>query len=331
MGDIMFFEDLKKKRLRRNDGHFYTLDDPTLDRLFCINTELTLTPNPIHIENFAASNYLYSLFGMKIDAFTAVAAGFVASYVKNNEENDFYGTFFLSDTLYVLNDIIKLCEEKINSEENKEVYVHIKEVLQNKDTSLLEKSILISSYLKQNNITMFDKNINDSFNSYKAVNDQNCKDNHLILEDFTDHEGPMFHTILDEYIIPGYFSYMGHDRERNPLPQMPQILNEYDRINLLMKLLKYDELPSRERTSKLSNIVSVLNMCSTDYTADVVQELFKKVIEYEKIVDESNYKEVVKELEETIPKAPGNDNKRNEAYKNDTRDEFDNIRFHKTI
>lgn len=311
----MFYEELREKRLRRNEQSFYTLGNSNLDRLFCINDRLTLTPNPFHIANFAAINYFYGLFGINVDSFTSVPSGFIASYV-NGESQEFYGTFWLSDTLYVLSNIIKLCEEKIFLGENKEVYEYIRTILKNNDMSLLEKGLMANNYLKQNNISIFDDQIAKSKEAFHEVNNQNCADNHKILKDIVSNNKEKYEEVLNTFILPGYLQYRGYDRENNPLKQEGQILNEFDRIVTLINMLGYDKLPYYEQRDKLLNIISVLNMCSTDYSADIVENLISKIIECRE-ADLNNLKDRVSEMIETnIPPAPNNEESKSETRYN---------------
>ena len=94
-----------------------------------------------------------------------------------------------------------------------------------------------------------------------------------------------FESILKEFILPGYRSYRGADAVRNPIAQLGQILNNQDRIIILNEMLgnePLDTLPPNIKQSAMVDIISVLNMCSTDYSADVVQELLAKI---QKMVD----------------------------------------------
>ena len=157
----------------------------------------------------------------------------------------------------------------------------------------------------------------NSSDEFHRVNNQNCTDNHRILMDVVSNDKEKYEEILNTFILPGYLQYRGYDRENNPLKQEGQILNEFDRISILISMLGYDKLPYYERRYKLLNIISVLNMCSTDYSADIVENLISKIREC-KEVDLNNSRDVALEMiEKVIPPAPNN-----EAFKKETRNKF---------
>ena len=66
------FTELKGKKLTRNERCEYTLGDQLLDHTIGINDSLVLTPDEEQIALFAASNFLFGIFGINVTAFTAI-------------------------------------------------------------------------------------------------------------------------------------------------------------------------------------------------------------------------------------------------------------------
>ena len=178
-----FFVELKGKKLVRGLDGLYTLNDTNLDRFFGINSCITLTPNKHNIANLAAMNYLFGLFGLNASSFVAIAAGYLVSYSKDDK---FYGTFMTLDHLqaYIPSELLKLCRqesEKSSNDEDRMMYSNIEKILSDKNLSLLEKSLCISSFIKENGITKFDEKISKSILVYQNSNQKNCDDNHFVL------------------------------------------------------------------------------------------------------------------------------------------------------
>lgn len=300
----MFFDDLKNKKLKRNEDNFYTLEDEGLDRLFGINNVLTLTPNEENIANFAAINYFFGLFGINVESFTAVPSGYLASY---NKDNEFYGTFWI-DPYYITNEFIKLCDEKINNNENSNIYTNIKMILLNNSLSLLKKSLLVSSYINKEGISIFNDKLGNAIKIYEEVNNKNCNDNHQILREVVANDQEKYDELLNYFILPGYLHYRGYDRDNNKIDQRSQILNDVTRIDLLMKMLNYDTMLYYEKKPKFKDIISILNMCSTDYSADMAYNLFKSISKIETNIDINNVTNVASELMiNNVPLTPNNE------------------------
>ncbi|MBQ9318087.1 MAG: hypothetical protein IJR82_00445 [Bacilli bacterium] len=352
-----YFEYLKQLKLKRDEKGFYSLNDESANHLFGINDYMTLTPDQYHIALFAAANYLFGIFGVNVSSFTSVSAGYLASYTRDNA---FYGTFFTNE-FFLTNELLKLCDEKIKTNEDIDFYMGIKDIL-SKQITLLEKSLMISSYLKENNRSNITDNINKSVSQYDQVNQQNCRDNHFIIckviangndslardlngiKDLKEEEAmkrieelvssltfstpfdkntyaqalqqgyAKYQVILGDFILPGYLTYRGTDRDGNAIEQKSQILNEPSRITELKKILGYDNLDYAGRKDAFINVISILNMCSTDYSADMVYNVMKGIDAYQ--YQGENINDTINLLiNTTIPLTPNNWEQRNETRK----------------
>ena len=108
-----------------------------------------------------------------------------------------------------------------------------------------------------------------------------------LLEQKRLYDGILFGTIL-----PGYFTYIGKTRAGDPLKQDGMVLNKKAIISDLAKLLGYtDETfqniksPEEKRIAieKVEKLALLLNIASTDYSADFVQAIFGDLLNGEKL------------------------------------------------
>ena len=361
MDKVNLLEQLRNYRLVRNADNIYVLkngaDESSLDRVFGLST-VTLTPDKESISNFAAMAYLYGLFGIEVSTFTAVPAGYIASFQKGKE---FYGTFF-SEPYYVTKDLIGLCdgmlkrygtllasskteeEQKAANEEINLLYA-IRAELSNKDHSITDKALAISGLTKTSTM---EENITSAISKMGKVNNENCELNDGILEDIItgskaisadlelinkevkkgrtvksvimelvegksfaslnetmdyvlalQHSKDTFDAIMNSFILDsGYHVYKGNVRRQDGA-----ILNSQERVPLLMSILKRHN-PSKSEEQLYADLVDVLNMCSTDYSADVVIDVMKAIRE--------NNKE---KIDEAIPVALNNSEEKR-AFRN---------------
>ena len=122
----------------------------------------------------------------------------------------------------------------------------------------------------------------------------------------------MYDIILHDFILPGYLTYRGRDRNNKRIIQDSQIINDEQRLTSLMVLLKskkdffgYDILPS---------IIQILNMCSTDYTADMAYDYMNGIASFR----DSEINNTVEEMmDDFIPRTFNND-----SEKKDVRNRF---------
>lgn len=331
------FNELRNYTLTRNNQGVYVLkkgnDETSLNKIFGLST-ITLTPDEHQINNFAAMCYLYGLFGINVSAFTAVPAGFIATFSKDNNE---YGTFF-TDPYYVSQDIMRLCEEQTKEEpQNSNFYKMVATILEDSKLSLLERSLMISSFIQQTDIK---KREEEAIKQFNVVNQQNCDDNHLVLEDIVSlnkdlladlnqvnkSETPnetiielvnkrefssesdkdeyleqlkgakeTFNKVLSEFILDsGYFVYRGRNKEQDGT-----VLNKQDRAAILRNILKSNN-PNKNDDDISADIIDIYNMCSTDYSADIVYDVLVKI-------SENNKQQVNSE----VPKAENNKEEKN--------------------
>ncbi len=100
----------------------------------------------------------------------------------------------------------------------------------------------------------------------------------------------LYDFILNSFILDsGYYVYRGRDRKQDGA-----VLNSIQRAELLMGYLKSAN-PLKSEEELYADLVDILNMCSTDYAADIVLEVMKAIKE--------NNKE---KIDEVIPPALNN-------------------------
>lgn len=81
------------------------------------------------------------------------------------------------------------------------------------------------------------------------------------------HDELFYGYILDS----GYYVYVGRNRNQNG-----KVLNDITRISLLRKLLQSIN-PQKDHSDINTDIIDILNLCSTDYSADVVYAVFDRI------------------------------------------------------
>ena len=382
-----FFSNIKNKRLRRNEYGIYTLDDEGLDRTLGLDDRsFTLTPNKEQITTFAAMTYLFGLFGMSIESFTAIPFGYIATY-KN-------GGTFITFAPVIGEELVNLCNaeiEKLNEEKDKkliELYRKILEIIKDSNLTLLQKSIMISG-LKSDEVKL-PHSLNElnfvetegkdkgkitsvALHDFKQANGENCDTNDSLLckilagytrekealgimddwskmlaEDLTAimKEGSdgiesrideltdkhkfaseeekirysqmlysrkkLYDEIMQGYILSGYHTYMGRDERGKKILQDGEILNKPTQIDNIGQ-----KIQETEKNKYLHHLYlrHVLNLCSTDYSADVVLSLLKSITTYYQ--GRSELDNVVYRFEKDIPKAP-----RNKIDKDTARDNY---------
>ena len=375
------FSKIKNKRLRRNEYGLYTLDDSDLDRMLGLDDKVfTLTPNKEHITTFAAMTYLFGLFGMSIESFTAIPLGYIATY-KNG------GTFITFEPV-IEEELVNLCEaeigrlkkkkekDELNETDEKliELYNEILDIIKDTSLSLFKKSIMISG-LKSDEIKL-PHNLNELdqldeeekitsvvLEDFKSANKNNCNKNDSLLcnilagytkekqdlgimDDWskmladdlisimkTKRDGigtilselvnkhefeskeekeryfqmlcsrkKLYDEIMYGYILSGYHTYIGLDERRKRILQDGEILNKKDQIDKIGQ-----KVGETEENSYIYHLYlrHILNLCSTDYSADVVSMLLRSITTYFK--GRSEIDNVVYRFEKEIPKAPRND------------------------
>ena len=350
----MFFDQLKSCELVRKNGK-YSLGREDFDHLFGINDVMALTPNQENIAKLSDLTYLLGLLDINIKSFTAVAAGFLATYSSNDDYNKNYNgenytsTFLISSNEEdIKKEIVKECRKKIKSNAlniNNEIFYRIIE--------LIEDGFSLSNVVFYTNLfidTYGYVNIKDKHTKalaeFDRVNQQNCNDNHYILckiifneeklanelneiKDLTNdkeiseriHEFAknnnlsrydeimyskrmlsgikLYRKILHKFILPGYLTYRGRDRDNNIIPQDSMILNDSNRIKSLIDLLNNNG----NSYEVLKSITLILNICSTDYTADMAYSYLTGISSFTEAKDNS---EIQTLLDNTIPKTENN-------------------------
>ena len=122
----------------------------------------------------------------------------------------------------------------------------------------------------------------------------------------------LYDIILHDFIIPGYLTYRGRDRDNKRIIQDSQIINDDKRLESLIILLKSkQEIFGYEITPSL---IQILNMCSTDYTADMAYDYMNGIASFR--ASEINNK-VEEMIDDYIPRTYNN-----EEEKKDVRNRF---------
>ena len=118
----------------------------------------------------------------------------------------------------------------------------------------------------------------------------------------------LYDIIMHDFILPGYLSYRGRDRNNKRIIQDSQIINDEQRLTSLMVLLKskkdifgYYILPS---------VIQILNMCSTDYTADMAYDYMNGISSFR--ASEIN-DTVEKMMDDYIPRTFNNEEEKKEV------------------
>lgn len=304
----------------RDNNLMYTLGDEGLDRLLSLDqNRAAFTPSKDAIESLAAVNYLYGLFGYSTTNYTAIPAGYLTTL---SSEDDYVTLLVSGDKrAYYREHLVQLAETQIknaSSEEEYQFWNIVKTLLNTKNISLVKVCYQINSFLVvaqglesvKNNV----KNAIYPFSGDKnSLNSQNCSYNRVALEEicldalgYDEYSTPeqkeeakgLMSSVLQEFILPGYLAYVGHDRQGNPIKRDNQIVNRPYRIQDIFKRLK-----------NIKGSTMVLNACSTDYTADVVYSLLKSISECE------NVREGYDDIDRIVPHTPHNEKQRHEASK----------------
>lgn len=360
-----FFERLNNRVLKRGANGLYTLGDSELDKAFGLSQEIaTLTPNKEAIESFASASFLYGLMGYKPTDYTAIPAGFLATYVSGDK----HVTLFISSdkNAYYKEQIFNMFEEstkdKSYSNDEHNLFHTAKNLIASADMPLKEVCLNVGNEINtiykiksaadniQTVINEFDSNIEGT------VNYNNCENNHLLgakvcceyyfgvryddaTADVQKQAWGIFNAIKDNWIIPRYFTYVGHDRNNVAINQDAQILNKKEHLIEFLELEKQiikefdvdkvrEDNMTGERLSSKNFMLSILyNMCSTDYTADAVHDVIAimKDVGVEKsslvgalrknAVDEAIEK-ALGEIDKLVPETPDNISRKDIARSN---------------
>ena len=286
------FERIYNMELNRDDEYLYTLGDDNLDQLWNLRSKSPVfTPSKQQIDDFAAFTYLFGLCGFVPYNFTAIPVGYIATFKNGDEaktiiiDNGPVARFYREK----LHELVKeKLEDESLSEEERTLFSELDRMLGNEEMSLLDVCLYINSIRGD----ALDERINDSMfefsNHPDSLNSRNCDDNHKVLENICcdllgyDYKSAteeqrkeakaLSKVILDTWILPGYFTYVGHNRTGDAV---------YNDVDVLTNLAKLESL--RKDLKSNENIAKVLNMCSTDYTADVVYDILKVISKCEDI------------------------------------------------
>lgn len=312
-----YFEDLFNTKLERKEpSKFYTLGDEKLDHGFGLdNMAAALTPSKEQIEQFASLTYLFGMLGYKVSEFTAVPAGYLVGLENGGKS----GTIIISEGTKseYLKKIFEIVDEKANSgelsHEEQEFFNLAKSRIDYNERlgeGLIVACAELNAILKNspelerlNSLAVASAEpIN--FNSNGSVNKRNCDENQILIERMVrekmglplDEESlteeqiqktrEIGKTLLQDQILPYYRKYMAGSS---------QILSSEEMIK------HFAEVFGNTRRA-----VIALNICSTDFTADMASYILDDIIHC------SNPSEFERH---EYPKTPNNEDEKTNARK----------------
>ncbi len=270
----------------------YTLGDEKLDALFDLQqVNAAFAPSQESLHTFAAASYLYGLLGYVATNYTAVPGGFLATY-KNKNDN---ATILITDEdgAYWREDLCKLCQKTVAktniTSAERQFFDGLNSEIAADSITLLQTCFVAGQRIGEDKALIFLKDrIADAIFPFSfskeplSLNCKNCNDNHALLDRFCSKElfGKYFSDItpeqqqqainmrdkiLSEWILPGYFTFVGNKKGQT-IARDAQVLNDSRRLT---------ELYSSYGVKNPHALVAILNMCTTDYSADVVYNLLE--------------------------------------------------------
>lgn len=102
----------------------------------------------------------------------------------------------------------------------------------------------------------------------------------------------LFCELMYGVILPGYYTYKGKNRNGDVIAQDSQILNRKEMIETFKSILGYDHMDDE----RILNITRLIGLCSTDYSADMTEAVYKRIRDYKL----DRFQSVNNQLEETI-------------------------------
>lgn len=295
---IDLLKKLSKGVLVRTESGVYTLQGESINELakekgkniddvFGISQKrASFTPSKTAIEQFAASVYLFGLFGFKPKNFTSIPVGYLVTLERNDEtntllihgaKNEYYREILIDEIT------TKMQAGGVESAE-KELLQKVVKCLKN-GTNLLDICYMVSTEIEKSQepwAKEMQNNSSKAIDEFNRVNQQNCDENHVLLHkecmkvlgydektatpEQIQEAKILSEKILNEWILPAYLEYVGHDRQGYVLDRKPQIVSENPRVLEAFEIMK----------SK-GGVAKVLTMSSTDYTADVVRDILKVI------------------------------------------------------
>ncbi len=318
-----FFKDINNRELTRTNTGFYSLGSTELDRVFGLDqNSIYFIPNSENVECFASITYLYGLMGYTVTNFTAISTGYVATYKKDDD----ISTLIISNNHeYCREQLFDFAKAQLQTElsaQQQQVFKYIADSVVNPKISLVDICLGCNGLATSDVVlhARLEQAMYPFSGDPESLNSQNCNNNHELLTKLCcsllgidyfnatteqlDQAKQMQQKILDDYIKPSYLTYRGTDRQNNPIPQNSQILQSEQLLTSLTDYLlqgKNIDVATRRRLG------IVLNMCSTDFTADMVYNALD-------IMSHSNDPKKAKEdLRQAIPQTPQNYPSKNNA------------------
>lgn len=294
---------------------------------------ITLTPDKDQICNFASMCYLFSLFNIKVSSFSAIPRGYVASFTRNGEFFGTFltdpnyisqviiglckelGSKFYQDVIKIMScegmnltdkclEISKLGKSEIVDGCIKEAIKKFNEVntqncrdndtiienIVSPDSDVMCDLIIINGViaaLKEDKIIEDLGSIIVSVVDRKKFSSEEERSTYIAKvakakKDFDD--------IFDNFIIQeGYYVYRGKGKEQNG-----KILNSRERIEELRQKLQ-EIKPNAKPKHIAADIIDIINMCATDYSADIVYDVLNCIANGE-----------TKKIDAVIPDNEGN-------------------------
>lgn len=116
-----------------------------------------------------------------------------------------------------------------------------------------------------------------------------------------------YHELMQSYVYPGYEKYRGKTMNNKRIEQIPNILNDVERFEELFNLLGCNSSDTEERNRGLKGMVQISSICSTDYSADIVLSVMKKIDELKWVTWKGIGKRTSKVISRTVPSNPENE------------------------
>lgn len=274
---------------------------------------ITFTPDKEQICNFASICYLFSLFNIKISGFSAIPSGYVASFERNGkffgtfttdptyiskvakdlcgeEDSEFYKkvSSIISNTDKSL---IERCLEISGLNKDEAIAESVAKAIESfddangqncKDNDTIIENIICTDPMVMRDLFVINSVVSlplgqkvsrevldiviakvvdrRSFNSIEERNAYLTK----VTKSKKDYD-----DIFDNFIInSGYYVYRGMGKEQDG-----KVLNSSERIKELKRKLQ-EIKPNADSRAIASDIIDIINICATDYSADIVYAVF---------------------------------------------------------
>lgn len=326
---------MRNRKLERdsNTKKYYLLDTSTGKRTYMKDSNVHLLPERGDQKILSGAMYLLNVLGYKVTDFTTAPSGYFFQMENEGLGDSLCGLSIapspasvdLDDPKslpiplqYLLERIDEACNKKIFAgvtDDERRVIEGIREGLGN--TCLVEIALRTNASIKELGCDNLKGNAEAGLQAYKQKNDSNCNNNHIILAEIIKKkigipesvdvassvdsklkdgtkltaEEAMFKVVRDRamsWILSGYFEYSGRDRAKGmDIPINRDILNQ--------RAIESIRLFGNE-----SDANAVMNMCSTDYSADMIQRSIETMTIFEPTSIETKEEDVLRTFDAIV-------------------------------